>query len=120
MGTFVSLYPGGSAGLALIVLRWSLTAELCFSYYVMRASMTDWEPLVVAGLALALFLGLATQVAALVYVGVALFALKAVGGVAGVSILLTGPMAISLAFSGPGAFSVDARLYGRREISLDV
>jgi hypothetical protein len=66
-----------------------------------------------------LLLGFITQVAALIYAGVAIFALKTMGGVVGVGFALTGLMAISLALLGPGAYSLDARLYGRREISLD-
>jgi hypothetical protein len=50
MGRFISLYPGGSAGLALIILRWSLTAELCFLAYILHFSITDWEALVAADL----------------------------------------------------------------------
>jgi hypothetical protein len=119
MGTFISLYPGGSAGLALIILRCSLTAELGFLSFILDVSITNWEALIVVALALALLLGFATQVAAIMYVGVAAFALRAVGGVTGTCIAMTGLMAISLALLGPGAFSLDARLYGRREISLD-
>jgi hypothetical protein len=119
MGTFVSLYPGGPAGFALLVLRWSLAAELLFLTCILRGSSTGLEIIVVIGLTGALLFGFATQIAAIVYIGAALFSLKAVGGVVGVSIALTGLMAISLALLGPGAFSLDARLYGRREISLD-
>jgi hypothetical protein len=119
MGTFVSLYPGGSAGFALLILRWSLAAQLWFLAYSLHVSIAGWEAWVAMALALALLVGFATQIAALIYVGVAVFALIVVGGVAGVCIALTGLMAISLALLGPGAFSLDARVYGRREISLD-
>jgi hypothetical protein len=119
MGTFVSLYPGRSAGFALLIFRWSLAAELLFLAYTLHVSIAGWEAWAAIALALALLVGCATQIAALIYVGVAVFALKAVGGVVGVCIALTGLMAISLALLGPGAFSLDARLYGRREISLD-
>jgi hypothetical protein len=119
MSTFVSHYPGGSGGLALLILRWSLTVELWFLAYILRVSIADWEAWVAIALALALLVGFGTQIAALIYAGVAVFAFKVVGGVVGASVALTGLMAISLALLGPGTFSLDARLYGRREISLD-
>ncbi len=119
MGTFVSLYPGGSGGLALLILRLSLAVELGFLAYILRISIADWEAWVAIALALALLVGFGTQIAALIYAGIAVFAFKVVGGVVGASVALTGLMAISLALLGPGAFSLDARLYGRREISLD-
>ena len=119
MGTFVSLYPGGSAGFALLIFRWSLAAELGFLAYTLHVSITGWEALVAMALVIAFLIGFATQIAALIYAGVAVFALTTVGGVVGVCFALIGLMAVSLALLGPGAFSLDARLYGRREISLD-
>lgn len=119
MGRSVSLYLGGLAGLALLLLRCSLAAEFVALAYLLHVSFTDLELLVTAALVLALLLGFATQIAVLTYVGVAIFEFVHVGGVVGACVALTGSMAISLVLLGPGAFSLDARLYGRREISLD-
>ena len=119
MSRTVSHYPGGPAGFALLVLRCSLAAEFVSFAYLLHVSFTDLELLVTAALVLALLLGFATQAAVLAYAGIAMFEFARVGGVVGACVALTGLMAISLALMGPGAFSLDARLYGRREISLD-
>ena len=119
MGGFVSLYPGGWAGFALFLLRCSLAAQFIILANMLNIAATYLELLATAGLILALLLGLVTQVAAVVYAAIAVFEFERVGGVIGACVLVTGLMGISLALLGPGAFSIDARLYGRREISLN-
>jgi hypothetical protein len=119
MGRFVSLYPGGPAGFALLMLRCSLAAQFVLLADMLKISSTNMELLAAAGLMLALLLGFMTQVAVVAYASIAVFEFERVGGVMGACVLVTGLMAVSLALSGPGAFSIDARLYGRREISLN-
>jgi len=86
---------------------------------MLNIAATDLELIAAVGLIFVLLLGFATQVAAVAYGAIAVFEFERVGGVMGAHVLVTGLIGISLALLGPGAFSIDARLYGRREISLN-
>jgi hypothetical protein len=70
-------------------------------------------------LAPALLLGLLTRWAAVVGVAGELMLLLAFGGRPGVAAALTAMDLAALAMIGPGAYSIDAALFGRRVITLD-
>jgi hypothetical protein len=103
------MFPVGSAGVALLVLRGCIVAALAGI-----AFPTGWQHFAFLGLLGMLCLGLLTPV---------------VCGVAGLTVLLDLPhlptgsivqsrivvlATLAYAFLGPGAYSVDARLFGRR------
>lgn len=119
MGSLISVYPGGAAGLALLILRISLVGQLLFWAFAGTVQVPDWG-LAIAGLiALGLAAGFFTPVwAVALSVGAAmeffvfpgsLNPLVAFGGIA----------SLALALLSPGAYSIDACLFGRRVISLD-
>ncbi|MEI8435455.1 hypothetical protein WBQ88_15820 [Sphingopyxis sp. CCNWLW253] len=117
MKQLFSVYPAGLAGFALLLLRCSLALVLTFSaseFFDLRS----WPALLVDGLAIALVAGFATRIIA------------ASASVAGVLVLVANDHAtliflagrsidaLALALIGPGAYSIDAALYGRATINL--
>jgi uncharacterized membrane protein YphA (DoxX/SURF4 family) len=128
---FSIIFPGGGAGIGLLLLRAAVGLIAIMQGVVClfgRDSPTFW-PCVVGLLAfasgVALLLGLLTPVACIVVglcnVSVALLWLPASLPnlfADHLSPLFLVIMAAGLVLTGPGAFSFDARLFGRREIII--
>jgi len=113
-----TMFPAGITGLALVLLRLSVTASL-------------WQPLLNVALAPSgLRIFALSLLSALLLIGLAT---PLIGTVAIVALLtgfdpclhakicadtvIRGISALSLTLIGPGAFSVDARLFGRRVLT---
>jgi uncharacterized membrane protein YphA (DoxX/SURF4 family) len=130
MQPLFSTFPSGRPGAALLLLRGAVGATLLV---VGGTHLGDWDR--GGGLNLAAGL-LATASGAALLIGF-LTAFAAVGALVGVvlailgppaqtSILLNGKLAAvltvivvaAIALLGPGGFSLDARLFGRREIKI--
>lgn len=117
MNQLFSAYPAGLAGGALLLFRFALALFVATTASAVFA-LQYWPALLLDLLAVALAAGFSTRLVA------------AVLGVAGGIMLLRGgcamPMLLStqildaagLALIGPGAFSIDARLFGRATIRL--
>jgi hypothetical protein len=110
-----SMFPAGAAGVALVLLRFSVATMLVTNTVASEdPTVYMWE---LAGLSLlvaSLCLGAFTPVASVLSCSIEIVALSDLRewGVTHliVSILITA----SLAMLGPGAYSVDARMFGRR------
>lgn len=107
MQRLYSMFPAGAAGIGLLLLRFQIALQLIGGADSMNASlaMPDWMFIVLCLLSVCVGLGLLTPIVALI---------GAIGGV-----LLFGPLLaqlslLALALLGPGAYAVDARLFGRR------
>lgn len=70
---------------------------------------------VVAGVAVLIWIGLWTPIAALAGVAIQVTVI-ALGNQFNLSLMVFAAMALSLAMLGPGAWSFDARLFGRKRI----
>ena len=108
------MFPTGQAGIALLFLRASVAATLLFGVLLVPYTL----PLKVAGalIALVLLVGAATSVcAALCCIAELAFMLNS-NGSAAICSGLAALISLALALLGPGAYSVDARAFGRRRI----
>jgi putative oxidoreductase len=117
-----STFPGGWPGAGLLLLRASIGVT-SFAQGLMYAA--HWQHLAIraqAAVLLAAVIGvllsigyltpLASALAGCIGIAAACFGFQALASVLATS------MAVSILFLGPGAFSIDARLFGRREIII--
>jgi len=112
-----STFPAGAVGLALLILRLTVVGTLLMNiseFGVLNSPM--FRGLVVATLTIILCLGMLTPVACIGAIVLQLTALRPSTLQANMDIFLHVLMTISLLLLGPGAYSTDARLFGRRLI----
>jgi hypothetical protein len=121
MTTYVCRYPDGAPGFALLCLRCCLGFVSFGVAMVLASASIDMRvPYAMAGLmALLLAIGLAARPVALV-LGVSTAVALARPGTLVQALLLAGALGgcAMIMLAGPGAFSVAARLHGRRVIHL--
>ena len=111
-------YPDGPSGVALVLLRLSASAAGFEAFDAVEAAR-GWPGLVLScSLALLLTAGIATRTAALL-LGLLLFAGWAMSADADSLGLAAAGSAVSLAALGPGAYSLDAKRFGRRVIRVE-
>jgi uncharacterized membrane protein YphA (DoxX/SURF4 family) len=117
MQRLFTMFPAGAPGVALALLRLSVMGCLWQRFL---ADGSAWRLLSLGIISIFLLIGMATPVAALIAAGIQLMSVfypLRVGTFVSAEILTVGIyviQALSLALIGPGAFSVDARLFGRR------
>jgi len=114
------MFPRGLPGLALLFLRISVACGVLVHAYGHREELAVWLLIGSFLAAATLFIGLMTPLAALLALAVQL----ALPLICSVDFLGTGNVAISilnalaLSMLGPGSYSIDAYLFGRRVIDL--
>ena len=120
MQRFFSTFPNGSPGIGLLLLRLALGGSLIAQAIVgVRASA--WSQAVPAAAeilgAVLIMIGLWTPIASvavcLLQLGILLIAERTIEPQ-----LLQMSVAVGLALLGPGAWSIDARLFGRRRVEI--
>lgn len=108
-----STFPTGGAGIGLLLLR--LTAGFCLVIRNRTSFDGTWPAISIGSTAVLsavlLVVGFLTPVAGILAVAAALLG----NGSSGVALAL---VAAALVLLGPGAYSVDGRLFGRREIVI--
>lgn len=114
-------YPDGLFGVALLLLRLSYAAIACpaLMHLWPAAALSVSIGIAAVVLALALALGFGARVAALLLVLVLAFGAAGTRGELAWFLLACGGGAAALVLLGPGAWSIDAHLYGRRVIRLE-
>jgi uncharacterized membrane protein YphA (DoxX/SURF4 family) len=113
-----TMFPTGMAGAALFVLRLSVATSFVLDGTAHWApAISFWIFLGFAIPAICLFLGFLTPYLSVVCGLVALCSLV-IGGNSPVHLLASIADAGILAVLGPGAYSIDARMFGRRLITL--
>ena len=126
MQKLFSAFPGGWPGLGLLLLRAlagvTLIAQILSYVGSTKLSWLSWLSLVLTALVLiiasCLLVGFMTPIAATV-IGVGAIALAASHVFETNQALLNViVLPIAIALLGPGAFSIDARMFGRREILI--
>ena len=130
MQRLFSTFPGGRPGAALLLLRLAVSGTLLLlggTYFAHADQVSEWTfalGALAAASGASLLIGFLTPfgvVAGLVGIGLALW-----WPPPGTPVLLNGKLAVLLVvvvaaavgLLGPGALSLDARLFGRREISI--
>lgn len=119
--TMLLRYPDGVTGVALLLMRLSC-ALIAFPALtrLWPASVSWWPPAILSTLlSLALVVGLGTRIAALLLVAVLAADLLAASGELVLVMLASASGAGALTLLGPGAYSIDAQLFGRRVIRLE-
>jgi hypothetical protein len=108
-----SMFPGGTAGAALLLLRVSVAMTLVVDRTANCPSVaSSWALLVILLPALSLIVGLFTPYGAIACGLIQLAVLVQSGGSHGFHIAMFVLNCVTVALLGPGAYSVDARLFG--------
>jgi hypothetical protein len=111
------MFRSGWTGIALLIMRLSLIAAL--SLHAWRSSPhTSWSLLVFLLIAIAIGLGALTSTACILFCAAEIWLMVDAAHFDATVPILSIPMALALSLLGPGAFSVDARIFGRRVIVL--
>jgi hypothetical protein len=117
MESFVPSYPAGTAGLGLLLLRLS-AALLLGSIMADLNRLAPWIAVPLDLIIVAITLGSGTRIAASLCAVLAPILLLQEAGAPRLLIATHALDVAALALLGPGAFSIDARLFGRRTIGL--
>ncbi len=114
--TRFSVFPSGPRGAALLLLRLSAASLVVLG--AVRLPLPAWSAAGLILVALALLVGLCTRPAALICAALAIVAVFQIGGTPSWLMSLNALNAAALAILGAGAYSIDARLFGRRVIDF--
>lgn len=121
-------FPEGAPGVGLLLARLAVGFVFLLQgrWYLMNADFASWT-VGLAALALGGFLaiGLLTRVAAIFSIAGGLLVLFSVLpdcpsslSHSNYAVILAATMLVDVLLAGPGAYSIDARLFGRREIII--
>lgn len=123
MQRLFSTFPGGLPGVGLLLLRVGLGGTLLAVSVGVVASGRWALAFIAGGCGAAVLVGVGTPFAAVTCLGTVLFLTR---GLTETTTVLNGRLGVglalvvsgALALLGPGALSIDARLFGRRELTF--
>jgi hypothetical protein len=117
MQRLFSMFPTGSPGVALLLLRVALSVLLLDGVLGPLSTLdSTWVLLAPWAVAVGLWLGLVTPVFALLSIVIEVSTWLAAGGSLGAIHVCALLDATSLTLLGPGGYSLDAKFFGRRRI----
>ncbi len=106
-----TMFPTGFPGAALLVLRGCIAAS-----FAGIAFLSGWQHWIFVGLLTLLCVGLFTPIVCGVAVAAVCLDLPQLQSGNMSQLAIVAAAAIAYAFLGPGAYSIDARLFGRRKL----
>jgi putative oxidoreductase len=114
-----TMFPGGWPGAGLLVLRLAAAIPVIIGPAVRDAPQLGFHAMYCAtiGVGILLLAGLWTPVAGALQAIIEVWIFFSRGDGANVHLLLAA-LGVSLVMLGPGAWSVDARLFGRKRIDI--
>jgi hypothetical protein len=117
----LSRYPDSAAGIALVLLR--LACAWIAFLVIARVPLPQFSPnapiVVSAAFALALTLGFGTRIVAFVFAAAAITTAFMTGSDGALTMIARACACAALGLLGPGAYSIDANVFGRRVIRLE-
>ena len=113
MQRLYSTFARGWPGMGLLCLR--LIAAIAAFHYVLASGQLSLKNVIECTAGLLLCAGLWTPIAGTVLTALAVWSVVSANGDPWPQMLLAA-MAIALALLGPGAWSIDARLFGRKRL----
>ncbi len=118
---WLSRYPDGVAGIGLVLLRLACAwvALLAIAPLQLLRLSTDASTVIAAALAFATLVGLYTRTVAFLSVAAALAGAFVSGSDTAEAMLARACGCAALGLLGPGAYSIDANIFGRRVIRLE-
>jgi hypothetical protein len=116
MQRLFSMFPSGSPGIALILLRMSVAATISLLAFSRREELAAAVLLGLFLSAIALIVGFLTPIFALAAMPIQLIGPGSAGTISAAFSILAITNALMLALLGPGAYSLDAIRFGRRVV----
>ena len=111
------MFPAGAPGAALLMLRVCVAAMLLLvAFPVAHGSGVTWQFVLLSALCILLCVGMFTPVACILSIVLMAVRLPLLADRETIRSLLTLVVTLCLALLGPGSFSIDALLFGRRII----
>jgi hypothetical protein len=114
MQKLFSMFPRGAPGLALLLLRLFVGAALVADAVKPASAVNVLLICALAACALAIVVGFVTPIAALLAALIEMIALNTHVSLITFQSFAPVVIGIALAVLGPGAYSIDARMFGRR------
>jgi putative oxidoreductase len=109
-----STFPNSWPGLGLLILRFATGLSLATVAHV-AGDLADMAGCVVGGVAVLIWIGLWTPLAAVTGTAIQIIVIILRHQI-NLSLLVFDALGLSLAMLGPGAWSFDARLFGRKRL----
>jgi hypothetical protein len=112
------MFPPGWPGLGLVLLRISVAGPVLLDAYGTRNVLPSWGLIAFVLLSATLSVGFLTPMVAMLTMAVRLVGPMSLGAGNEEALCMATLSALALVMLGPGAYSIDARRFGRRVVVL--
>ena len=116
MKQLFSVFPAGAAGVGLLLLRIACATQLVVA--MPSDSLPTWLKVITAVMSAALAIGVLTQAVTLAGLFLLVLEVICLAKTPAIATAIQGLDMLALLLLGAGAYSIDARLFGRRVINF--